>query len=59
MAKPMVKWCRRQIEAEDAMFHRNDHVFVGPQDYLIGADGHLMPVRQPPPGLWYFKETQK
>jgi hypothetical protein len=35
----------------------NQHVQVGPEDYLVGADGLLMPVRkgQAPPDLRHFK----
>lgn len=37
----------------------NQHVIIGKEDYLISADGHLMPTRkdQPPPDLKYFKPT--
>jgi hypothetical protein len=35
----------------------NQHVQVGSEDYLVGADGLLMPVRkgQAPPDLRHFK----
>jgi hypothetical protein len=35
----------------------NQHVQVGPEDYVVGADGLLMPVRkgQAPPDLRHFK----
>jgi hypothetical protein len=35
----------------------NKHVQVGKEDYLLSADGLLMPVRkgQAPPDLKYFK----
>jgi hypothetical protein len=49
------------IWSDNNCSERNEHVFIGPQDYLISADGYLMPVRkgQPPPDLRYFKEVQK
>jgi hypothetical protein len=39
----------------------NHHVVLGRQDYLLSADGYLMPVRkgQPPPDLKYFDQTPK
>ena len=49
------------IWSDNHCSERNEHVFIGPQDYLISADGYLMPVRkgQPPPDLRYFGEVQK
>jgi hypothetical protein len=49
------------IWSDNNCSERNEHVFIGPQDYLISADGYLMPVRkgQPPPDLRYFGEVQK
>jgi hypothetical protein len=39
----------------------NDHVKIGHEAYMLGADGILMPTKkgQPPPDLRYFKATQK
>ena len=39
----------------------NQHVKIGDEDYFLGADGLLMPVKkgQSPPDLKYFKQTQK
>lgn len=39
----------------------NEHVVVGHDDYLLSADGLLMPVRkgQKPPDLRYFDEPQR
>ena len=39
----------------------NNHVKIGQQNYMLSADGYLMPTRkeQPPPDLRYFKQTQK
>jgi hypothetical protein len=39
----------------------NQHVQIGNEDYFIGADGLLMPVKkgQMPPDLKYFKQSQK
>ena len=37
----------------------NDHVGIGPENYMVSADGFLMPTRkdQPPPDLRYFKNA--
>jgi hypothetical protein len=39
----------------------NRHVRIGNENYVLGADGHLMPVRkgQAPPDLRYFQQTQR
>jgi len=39
----------------------NPHVRIGNEDYMVGADGLLMPAKkgQQPPDLRYFKETRK
>jgi hypothetical protein len=39
----------------------NPHVRIGQEDYMVGADGLLMPAKkgQQPPDLRYFKETRK
>src|SRR5580704_7787820 len=39
----------------------NNQVVLEGEDYMIGADGNLMPTRkdQPPPDLRYFKQPQK
>jgi hypothetical protein len=39
----------------------NVHVEIGGQNYMMSADGYLMPARkgQQPPDLKYFKQTQK
>jgi hypothetical protein len=39
----------------------NDHVEIGHQSYMLGADGVLMPTKkdQPPPDLRYFKQPRK
>jgi hypothetical protein len=38
-----------------------DHVYVGREEYLLSADGKLMPVGkgQAPPDLRYFNQTRK
>jgi hypothetical protein len=38
----------------------NDHVKIGHESYMLGADGILMPTKkgQPPPDLRYFKPAQ-
>jgi len=39
----------------------NNHVSIGKDDYMLSADGLLMPAKkdQPPPDLRYFKRPQK
>jgi hypothetical protein len=39
----------------------NNHVLIGHEDYMLSADGLLMPQHkgQSPPDLRYFKQTQK
>ncbi|MEA2938540.1 MAG: hypothetical protein QOC56_2044, partial [Alphaproteobacteria bacterium] len=39
----------------------NHHVVIGDQNYLVNAEGYLMPVRkgQPPPDLKYFDPPPK
>ena len=39
----------------------NNDVSIGGQDYLLSADGHLMPAKkdQPPPDLRYFNQGKK
>jgi len=39
----------------------NQHVRIGKENYMVGADGHLMPAKrdQAPPDLRHFKQAQK
>ena len=39
----------------------NSHIRIGNEDYMLGADGLLMPSKkdQHPPYLRYFKQIQK
>jgi hypothetical protein len=39
----------------------NNHLFIGLEEYLLSADGKLMPAKkdQPPPDLRYFNQTRK
>jgi len=39
----------------------NNHVIIGQQNYMLSADGLLMPTKkdQPPPDLRYFKQPRK
>jgi hypothetical protein len=39
----------------------NNHVMIGHQNYMLSADGLLMPTKkdQPPPDLRYFEQTAK
>ena len=55
---------RRVLDAkwsEYSCSENSEHVFIGAEDYLLSADGLLMPVRrgQPAPDLRYFKGAQK
>jgi hypothetical protein len=49
-------WWREVVCSEN-----NQHVHIGKENYMISADGLLMPARkdQPPPDLQYFKPAQK
>jgi len=53
--KPFPIW-RESVCAEN-----NNHVAIGKEDYMISADGLLMPTRkdQPAPDLRYFPQTRK
>jgi hypothetical protein len=46
---------------EEDCGENNQHVVIGKDNYLMSADGYLMPARkdQPPPDLRYFKSTKK
>jgi len=52
---PTVVW------AENNCAEGNDNVAIGRQDFLLSADGYLMPTRrdQVPPDLRYFKQPKK
>jgi hypothetical protein len=45
------RWSEYDCEVTDT------HVVIGTEEYLVGSDGKLMPIRkgQPPPNLRYFK----
>jgi hypothetical protein len=60
-----IKNYRRTLEAhpywpENSCVEENQHVRIGPESYMLSADGLLMPVKkgQPPPDLRYFKSAQ-
>jgi len=68
LTRPWVvtKSYRREPEAqpywrETNCAENNNHVKVGRESYMVGADGLLMPTKkgQPAPDLRYFKQTQK
>jgi hypothetical protein len=46
---------------ENNCAEKNQHVKLGDQNYMLSADGLLMPARkdQPPPDLRYFNQTRK
>jgi hypothetical protein len=62
----VMKNYRRNAEAyptwsEENCGESNNHVTIANEDYMLSADGLLMPTRkdQAPPNLRYFKQTQK
>ena len=46
---------------EEDCGENNQHVVIGKDNYLMSADGYLMPAQkdQPPPDLRYFKQTKR
>jgi hypothetical protein len=50
----------RPLWPENSCIEANQHVRIGPETYMLSADGLLMPVKrdQPPPDLRYFKPTR-
>ena len=52
---------RRPVWTEYVCTEDNRHVRIGDENYVMGGDGLLMPVRkgQPPPDLKYFQQTQR
>jgi hypothetical protein len=51
----------RPIWRDNNCGENNNHVKIGKENYMLSADGYLMPTRkeQAPPDLRYFKQTQK
>jgi hypothetical protein len=51
----------RPVWRESVCTENNNHVEIGGQNYMLSADGRLMPTRkgQPPPDLSFFKEPPK
>jgi hypothetical protein len=49
------------IWTENGCSLSNDHVFIGKENYVLSADGLLMPTKkdQPPPDLRYFNQPRK
>ena len=52
---------RKALWTENNCTENNNHVAIGAHDYMVSADGFLMPVRkgQPAPDLRYFQELAK
>ncbi len=46
---------------ESICAENNNHLAIGNEDYMLSADGFLMPVKkdQPPPDLKYFRQAPK
>ena len=60
----VVKTMRRNRKLqwlEEDCGENNQHVVIGKDNYLMSADGYLMPARkdQPPPDMRYFKGARK
>jgi hypothetical protein len=53
--EPQVVW------PENNCTEGNNDVVIGKENYLLSADGHLMPAKkdQPPPDLRYFNQTRR
>ena len=51
----------RPVWEEFVCEENNPHVRIGGEDYMLGAEGVLMPAKkdQVPPDLRYFKQTRK
>ncbi len=52
---------RKVLWVENNCNENNNHVAAGKQDYMVSADGYLMPVKkdQAPPDLRYFNRGRK
>jgi hypothetical protein len=61
IVKNYVRETRPVIWFESICSEGNEHVRIGKQNYMMSADGYLMPAKkgQLPPDLRYFKESQK
>ena len=60
----VVKNYRRERDVEwyeDLCSENNNHVVIGKENYMLSADGYLMPAKkdQPPPDLRYFRQSRK
>jgi hypothetical protein len=61
IVKNYVRESRPAIWFEAICAEGNEHIRIGKQNYMMSADGYLMPAKkgQLPPDLRYFKESQK
>jgi hypothetical protein len=52
---------RNPVWVEAICAEGNQHVRIGKENYMLSADGYLMPAKkdQPPPDLRYFKQPGK
>ena len=52
---------RKALWVENNCNENNNHVAAGKEDYMVSADGYLMPVKkdQAPPDLRYFSRARK
>jgi hypothetical protein len=53
--------CRAPVWVEAICAEGNQHVRIGKENYMLSADGYLMPAKkdQPPPDLRYFNKAQQ
>jgi hypothetical protein len=52
---------RNPIWIESICMEANPHIRIGKENYMLSADGYLMPTKknQQPPDLKYFSQSQK
>jgi len=52
---------RKPVWVEHTCAGDNAYIFIGTENYVLSADGHLMPTKknQAPPDLRYFKQPRK
>jgi hypothetical protein len=61
IVKNYVRELRPIVWFESICAESNEHIRIGKDNYMMSADGYLMPAKkgQRPPDLRYFKESQK
>jgi hypothetical protein len=58
--KNYVRESRPIVWFESICSESNEHIRIGKENYMMSADGYLMPAKkgQSPPDLRYFKKSQ-